>query len=60
MRLGSFLAAREQTVRFVEACNEDLRAKPMAHPLLGPLNCHEALLLMAVHPRRPPASSRVS
>ena len=48
----SFLATREQTVRFVEACDEDLRAKPMAHPLLGPINCHVALLLIAVHPRR--------
>ncbi|MGA3073402.1 MAG: DinB family protein [Bryobacteraceae bacterium] len=48
----SFLVIREQTVRFVEVCDEDLRARPMAHPLLGPINCHEALLLIAVHPRR--------
>jgi hypothetical protein len=54
----SFLATREQTVRFVEACDDDLRAKPMAHPLLGPINCHEALLLIAVHPRRHAAQIR--
>ena len=50
--VGSFLATCEQTVRFIEACGEDLRARPMTHPLLGPINCHEALLLIAVHARR--------
>lgn len=54
----SFLATREQTVRFVGACNEDLRAKPIAHPLLGPINGHEALLLIAVHPQRHAAQIR--
>src|ERR1035438_3437969 len=29
--VGSFLATCEQTVRFVEACGEDLRARPMTH-----------------------------
>jgi len=48
----SFLAARERTLRFVETCDEDLRAKSVMHPLIGPINCHEALLLIAVHPRR--------
>lgn len=50
--VGGFLAVRELTVRFIEACNEDLRAKPMMHPVLGTINCHEALLLIAVHSRR--------
>jgi hypothetical protein len=48
----SFLTTRERTVRLVETCNEDLRSKPMTHPLLGTINCYEALLLIAVHPRR--------
>ena len=48
----SFLATRERTVRFVETCDEDLRSKPMTHPLMGIINCHEALLSIAVHPRR--------
>src|ERR1039458_2550282 len=48
----SFLATRERTVRFVETCDEDLRSKPMTHPLMGIVNCHEALLSIAVHPRR--------
>ena len=47
-----FLASRELTVRFVESCDEDLRSRLTAHPLLGPINCYEALLLMAVHPQR--------
>jgi hypothetical protein len=48
----NFLAARDKTVRLVETCGDDLRSKPMTHPLLGTINCHEALLLIAVHPRR--------
>lgn len=47
-----FLNSREQTVRFVESCREDLRSRLTTHPLLGPVNCYETLLLMAVHPRR--------
>jgi hypothetical protein len=56
--VGSFLATRERTVRFVEDCNEDLRAKTMTHPLVGPINCHEALLVISVHPRRHAAQIR--
>ncbi|MGC9971352.1 MAG: hypothetical protein ABSE56_12265 [Bryobacteraceae bacterium] len=40
--------------RFVESCRGDLRFRLATHPLLGPVNCHEALLLMAVHPHRHP------
>jgi hypothetical protein len=47
-----FLASREQTIRFVESCREDLRCRLTMHPLLGIVNCYETLLLMAVHPRR--------
>ncbi|MGA2737391.1 MAG: DinB family protein [Bryobacteraceae bacterium] len=48
----SFLAARERTVRLVETCGDDLRSMAMKHPLLGTINCYEALLLIAVHPLR--------
>jgi hypothetical protein len=47
-----FLDSREQTVQFVESCQEDLRSRLTTHPLLGPVNCYEVLLLMAVHPHR--------
>jgi hypothetical protein len=47
-----FLSSRERTVRFVENCSEDLRSKLTSHPIIGPVNCHEALLMMAVHPHR--------
>jgi hypothetical protein len=47
-----FLASRDETIRFVESCAEDLRSKLTTHPLLGPVNCHEVLLLMVVHPER--------
>ena len=50
--LRHFLQSRDQTVRFVESCAEDLRSRLTTHPLLGPMNGYETLLLMAVHPHR--------
>jgi len=50
--LQGFLAARERTIRFVENCNEDLRAQSTTHPILGTVNCYEVLLMIAVHPHR--------
>ena len=47
-----FLASRQRTVRFVESCGEDLRSKLTSHPIIGTVNCHETLLMMAVHPHR--------
>jgi hypothetical protein len=47
-----FLQSRAGTVRFVENCAEDLRARLTTHPLLGPVNGYETPLLMAVHPHR--------
>jgi hypothetical protein len=46
------LASRAGTVRFVENCTFDLRSSLTRHPLLVPVNAHETLLLMAVHPSR--------
>jgi uncharacterized damage-inducible protein DinB len=50
--LQRFSTARAATIRFVENCTEDLRARLTTHPLLGPVNGHETLLLAAVHPLR--------
>jgi hypothetical protein len=50
--LQSFLAAGERTIRFVESCGEDLRAKSTTHPIIGTVNCYETLLMIAVHPHR--------
>jgi hypothetical protein len=47
-----FQAARKRTIQFVNQNKEDLRSKITTHPLLGLVNCHEVLLLMAVHPAR--------
>lgn len=47
-----FLASRAETIRYVENCSEDLRSMLTTHPLLGPVNCQETLLLIAVHPER--------
>jgi len=50
--IGAFADARARTIRFVETCGDDLRALTTTHPLIGTVNCHEMLLVMAVHPRR--------
>jgi len=47
-----FFAARARTQRFVRDCPRDLRALAATHPIFGPLNGYELLLLMAVHPLR--------
>jgi hypothetical protein len=50
--LATFEEARARTVAYVEACNEDLRAKITTHPILKAATCHETLLMMAAHPER--------
>jgi len=52
--LKHFLASRERTIRYVESIAEgrNLRAEGTAHPLIGPANCYEMLLMMAAHPLR--------
>jgi uncharacterized damage-inducible protein DinB len=47
-----FLASRERTIQFVNSNQEDLRSRIATHPLMGPVNCQELLLLMVVHPVR--------
>lgn len=50
--LAAFDEARARTLRFVEGCAADPRTLATSHPLLGPANCHELLLMMALHPVR--------
>ena len=50
--LAAFEEARTRTVAYVEACDEDLRAKVTTHPILKAVTCHETLLMMAAHPER--------
>jgi hypothetical protein len=50
--LQHFLATRTRTIQFVESCDGDLRSKLISHPVFGPVNGYETLLMMAVHPRR--------
>ena len=46
-----FLASRKRTIQFVQTA-EDLRAIATAHPVIGPVNGYEMLLMMALHPKR--------
>jgi len=50
--LEHFLSSRTRTVEFIESTQDDLRARITTHPILGPANCYEILLTMAVHPLR--------
>jgi hypothetical protein len=50
--LRAFVVSRGRTLRFVQGCTDDLREKVAQHPILGPVNCYEMLLMMAAHPRR--------
>jgi len=48
----AFVVSREKTLFFVQNCSTDLRRKVATHPVVGPANCFEILLMMAAHPRR--------
>jgi uncharacterized damage-inducible protein DinB len=50
--LRHFQETREKTIQFVENCLDDPRAMIAHHPLIGPANNYEILLIMAVHPHR--------
>ena len=49
--LSAFDSVRGETVQFVERSGE-FRMWMTAHPVIGPVNCHEMLLIMAIHPAR--------
>jgi hypothetical protein len=50
--ISHFIAVRQQTIQFVESCETDFRCMLTDHPIIGPVNCHEMLLMMAVHTHR--------
>jgi hypothetical protein len=50
--LKQFGAARQQTIRFAKETESDLFCVTAAHPLFGPVNGYELLLIMAGHSRR--------
>ena len=50
--LNTFLNSHNQTIRYVQACDDDPRARTAQHPLIGPVNCYEVLLIIAIHPHR--------
>jgi uncharacterized damage-inducible protein DinB len=50
--MGAFVESRDRTIQFVENCSDDLRTLLADHPVVGRVNGHETLLLIAVHPLR--------
>jgi hypothetical protein len=51
--VSAFESARAETVKFVEGFTGEPRWWVTDHPLIpGPVNCHEMLLIAAVHPAR--------
>lgn len=47
--LSQFLAARENTSKFVTTSNADLRRHFFPHPIFGELDCYQWLLLLGAH-----------
>jgi hypothetical protein len=45
-------AARAATLAFLDAHENDLHGWEAMHPLIGPVNAYEMLLVIAMHPRR--------
>jgi hypothetical protein len=50
--LQEFNASRDETLQFASEQGVNLLSRSAAHPVLGPLNGVEALLLIALHGRR--------
>jgi len=50
--LDAFLARRTRTIHYVQALTEDPCTRTAHHPLIGPANCYEILLIIAIHPHR--------
>ena len=49
---GHFSQNREKTLAYVRETTDDLRKKQMQHPVAGPLDAYQCLLLMCAHPER--------
>lgn len=56
--LQDFNAARDETLQFASEQGANLLSRSASHPVLGPLNGVEALLLIAGHGRRHTAQMR--
>jgi hypothetical protein len=56
--LQDFNSARDETLRFASEQGVNLLSRSAVHPVLGPLNGVEALLLIAGHGRRHTAQMR--
>lgn len=50
--LEQFVTARDRTIRFAREHEEELYCTRVAHPLIGPVNGVEMLLIMAAHSDR--------
>ena len=50
--LQEFRERRARTVGYVEQYQDDPRNRTTLHPVLGPVNCQEMFLVLALHPAR--------
>ena len=50
--LQAFRERRARTVAYVEQYQDDPRNRTTLHPVLGPVNCQEMFLVLALHPAR--------
>jgi len=47
-----FQESRRRTLEFVGQCTDDLRTLHTVHPVAGPIDCYQCLLLLVAHPTR--------
>jgi hypothetical protein len=50
--LDRFAAARAQTTDFLQSPDLDLRQHIISHPVTGPIDAHQWVLLIAAHTER--------
>ena len=49
---GRFPTLAEAIEAFVKSRDQTIHSRTAHHPLIGPVNCYETLLIMAIHPHR--------
>jgi hypothetical protein len=50
--LQEFRKRRARSIAYIEQYQDDPRNRTTSHPVLGPVNCQEMFLVLALHPAR--------
>lgn len=50
--LERFDRNRRRAAEYAQGCRENMRAFSVNHPVIGPIDCYQCLLMLALHPAR--------